>query len=255
LSLDLFYFGWRSAAFANGKGSAIYDDAALENGTRIVAATGAGFVNSQDHRSTLGLRSHGEWGNFDHDWQGALQTGSYAGLRAAAFAVNTDTGYTFHDVPWRPRIGAHLDAASGGVNKTAGTINTYQPMYPNTQYYAPNNEFAPTNFYDFAPRFSVKPADNVTIEYYYSFLWRYSQSDAIYTGAPWPGGNGQNSYAVTAVLPGRVIGRQSDLRVSWAINPHVLTLFEFGLFMPGSALHAAGGRTTTFLDANLTFRF
>ena len=41
----------------------------------------------------------------DYDWQGAYQIGSYAGLRVNAFAFNTDTGYTFHTVPWKPRIG------------------------------------------------------------------------------------------------------------------------------------------------------
>jgi hypothetical protein len=254
-SLDLFYFGWRSAAFANGKGSAIYDDAAFLTGGKIVAATGAGFITSQDHRDTFGLRDYGEVGNIDYDWQGAWQTGSYAGLTVDAFAANTDTGYTFHDLPWRPRIGAHADIASGGANKADGTMSTYQPMYPNTQYYVPNNEFAPTNFYDFAPRISVRPTEMITAEYYYSFLWRYSESDAIYTGAPWPGGNGQNNYAATVLAPGRTIGRQSDLRVTWTITPHLLMLAEFGVFDPGSAIRTAGGRTTTYLDANLTFKF
>ena len=173
----------------------------------------------------------------------------------AAFAINTDTGYTFHDVPWKPRIGAHADIASGGADKADGTMSTYQPMYPNTQYYAPNNEFSPTNFYDVAPRIGVKPSETVTAEYYYSFLWRYSEADAIYTGAPWPGGNGQNNYAVTVLTRGRTIGRQSDLRITWEITRHVLTLFEFGVFDPGSAIRQAGGRTTTYLDANLTFKF
>ncbi len=254
-TIDLFYLGWRSDAFANGKGSAIYDDAQLLTGAKIVAATGAGFAVSQDHRDTFGLRYYGEVGSFDYDWQGAWQTGSYDGLAVEAWAFNTDTGYTFHDLPWKPRIGAHIDGASGGANKAAGTISTYQPMYPNTQYYVPNNEFAPTNFYDVAPRISVRPTDTVTAEYYYSFLWRYSQSDAIYTGAPWPGGNGQNNFAATVLAPGRTIGEQSDLRLSWTITPHVLTLFEFGVFFPGSAIRTAGGRTTTFLDANLTFKF
>jgi hypothetical protein len=254
-SIDLFYFGWRSAAFANGKGSAIYNDAAFLTGGKIVAATGAGFITSQDHRDTFGLRYYGEIGNADYDWQGAWQTGSYAGLTVNAFAANTDTGYTFHDLPWRPRIGAHADIASGGANKADGTMGTYQPMYPNTQYYVPNNEFAPTNFYDFAPRISVRPTESITAEYYYSFLWRYSESDAIYTGAPWPGGNGQNNYAVTVLAPGRTIGRQSDLRVIWTITPHLLMLAEFGVFDPGSAIRTAGGRTTTYLDANLTFKF
>jgi hypothetical protein len=254
-SADLFYFGWRSAALANGKGSSIYDDQALLTGARVVAATGAGFIASQDHRETFGLRYDGGIGNIDYDWQGAWQTGSYAGLAVKAFAGNTDTGYTFHDLPWKPRIGAHIDMASGGADKAGGTIHTYQPMYANTQYYVPNNEFAPTNFYDVAPRVSVRPTETVTAEYYYSFLWRYSQGDAIYTGAPWPGGNGQNNYAVTVLTPGRVIGRQSDLRITWAVTPHLLTLFELGVFTPGSAIRAAGGHTTTFIDANLTFRF
>lgn len=252
-SADLFFLGWRSAAFANGKGSAVYDDAAFLTGAKIVAATGAGFIASQDHRDTFGLRYYGGLGAVDYDWQGAWQTGSYAGRRVDAFAVNTDTGYTFHDLPWKPRIGAHADIASGGADKS--TMSTYQPMYPNTQYYVPNNEFAPTNFYDFAPRISVRPSDTITAEYYYSFLWRYSESDAIYTGAPWPGGNGQNNYAVTVLTPGRTIGRQSDLRVTWAITPHLLTLAEFGVFWPGSAIRQAGGHATTFLDFNLTFKF
>jgi len=57
---------------------------------------------------------------------------------------------------------------------------------------------------DFAPRISVRPTETITAEYYYSFLWRYSESDAIYTGAPWPGGNGQNNYAVTVLAPGEI---------------------------------------------------
>ena len=77
-------------------------------------------------------------------------------------------------------------------------------MYPNTQYYAPNNEFAPTNFYDVAPRFELTPSPAIKLEYYFAFLWRYSTADAVYIGAPWPGAQGQNNYAVTALLPGRV---------------------------------------------------
>ena len=255
-SVDLFYLGWRSSPFAGAKGAGIYDDTALLTGAKIVAATGAGFLASQDHRETFGLRLYGDLGdNIDYDWQGAYQGGSYAGFAVDAFAVNTDTGYTFHDLPWKPRIGVHIDGASGGADKTTRTLHTYQPMYANTQYYVPNNEFAPTNFYDFAPRIGVSPTDTVKLEYFYSFLWRYSESDAIYTGAPWPGGQGQNSYAVTALLPGRSIGQQSDLRLTWTITPHVLTLAEFGIFWPGAALRAAGGRTTTFLDANLTLKF
>jgi hypothetical protein len=255
-TVEPFYLGWRSGTSAGGRGSGVYNDQALLTGARVVAATGAGFIQSQDHRHTFGLRNYGRIGpNVDYDWQGAYQTGSYAGLRVDAFAFNTDTGYTFHDLPLKPRLGLHADGASGGADRTGGTLHTYQPMYPNTQYYVPNNEFAPTNFYDVAPRIGIAPTDTVRLEYYYAFLWRYSERDAIYIGAPWPGGQGQNSYAVTALVPGRSIGRQSDLRLTWTITPHLLTLFEFGIFWPGAALRTAGAKTTAFLDANLTFKF
>ena len=41
------------------------------------------------------------------------------------------------------------------ADKAGKSLHTYQPMYPNTQYYVPNNEFAPTNFYDIAPRLGL----------------------------------------------------------------------------------------------------
>ena len=133
-SLDLFYLGWRSKPFTAGAGGGIYNDRALLTGARVIAATGAGFVASQDHRDTVGLRAYGAVGqSIDYDWQGAYQTGSYAGLRVDAFAFNTDTGYTFRDLPWKPRIGVHIDGASGGADRTGGTLHTYQPMYANTQ--------------------------------------------------------------------------------------------------------------------------
>ena len=191
----------------------------------------------------------------DFDWQGAVQGGSYAGYDVDAFAFNTDTGYIFRGVLLRPRLGFHIDGASGGASKTSKTLRTYQPMYPNTQYYVPNNEIAPTNFYDFSPHITVQPTSNVSIEGYYNYLMRYSQNDAVYIGAPWPGGNGANGFAATALTKGSTIGQQYDLRLSWAINPHVLTLFELGTFNPGQALRTAQARVTDYFDANLTLRF
>ena len=91
-TLEPFYLGWRSGTAAGGRGSGMYNDQALLTGARVVAATGAGFVASQDHRHTLGLRAYGRIGpNVDYDWQGAYQIGSYAGLRVDAFAFNTDS--------------------------------------------------------------------------------------------------------------------------------------------------------------------
>ena len=48
---------------------------------------------------------------------------------------------------------------------------------------------------------------------------------------------------------------RAPVAVEVLAGPHLLTLFEFGIFWPGAALRTAGAKTTTFLDANLTFKF
>jgi hypothetical protein len=253
-SLDLFYFGFRTRPDSNGPGTGQYDDAALLTGDRVTPTTGSGFVRSQDHRHTFGLRYYGTLGNIDYDWEAMLQRGSYAGLSVDAWAFNTDTGYTFEQVPWKPRIGAHVDAASGGADTAGRTLHTYQPLLPNTYYYLPNSSFAPTNFYDVSPRLSVSPASQLVVEVYSAFLWRYSEADAIYNGN-WKFGNGTNAYAPTALVRGRWIGMQPDIGIRWTPTRHVALRLEGAIFFPGAALRAVGGKTTSYVNATLTLKF
>jgi hypothetical protein len=73
-SIDMFYLGWHAGEFDNGPGSGMYDDRALLTRAKIIAATGAGFIASQDYRHTFGLRGYGDLGNIDYDWQGAISS-------------------------------------------------------------------------------------------------------------------------------------------------------------------------------------
>ena len=104
-----------------------------------------------------------------------------------------------------------------------------------------------TNFYDFAPSLSVRPFPTVSAALYYSFPWRYSGRRRAIPARHGRARTGQNSYATTVLAPGRTIGRQSDLRISWEITPHFLMLNEFGVFDPGSPIRAADGRTAMYL--------
>jgi len=251
-SLDAFYYWFRAAPNNNGSGTGLYNDAALRT-SRTVSAT-SGFLVADDHRHTFGTRAYGTLGGFSYDWDAAIQRGSYGPLNVHAWGFNTDTAYTFADLPWRPRLGTHVDGASGGADRSPGTISTYQPMFPDTLYYLPNSFFSPTNFYDIAPRVRVTPMQGLNVEFYYAFLWRYSESDAVYTGN-WKGANGTNALATTALVPGRVIGRMPNLTVSWAPLRNLFLRLTVAEFLPGDALKRVQAKNTTYVNAQATVKF
>jgi hypothetical protein len=251
-TLDAFYYGFRAAPNNNGAGTGLYNAAALRTAATVSAT--AGFLVADDHRHTLGLRAFGTAGNVNYDWDAAVQRGSYGPLDVRAWAFNTDTGYTFADLPWRPRLGTHIDGASGGADRAGGTIGTYQPMFPDTLYHMPNSFFSPTNFYDIAPRVRVTPVAGVSAEFSYGFFWRQSQDDAVYTGN-WKGANGTNALAASALVPGRVIGRMPNLTVTWAPVRNLILRLTAAEFIPGSALKAVQGKNTTYVNAQMTAKF
>lgn len=251
-SLDAFYYGFRAAPNNNGFGTGLYNAASLRTGRTVSASNG--FLVAQDHRHTFGARAYGTLGGFSYDWDAAVQRGSYGPLNVEAWAFNTDTAYTFAGLPWRPRLGTHFDGASGGADRRGGTISTYQPMFPDALYYLPNSFFTPTNFYDVAPRLRVTPAQGLNVEFYYAFLWRYSESDAVYTGN-WKGANGTNALAATALVPGRVIGRMPNLTVSWVPLRHLILRLTVAEFIPGDALKRVQAKNTTYVNAQATVKF
>lgn len=127
-------------------------------------------------------------------------------------------------------------------------------MFPDTLYYMPNSFFSPTNFYDVAPRLRVTPWAGVTADLSYGVFWRHSEDDAVYTGN-WKGANGTTALAVSALVPGRVIGRLPSPTVTWTPLRHVVLRLTAAEFIPGTAPKAVQARNTTYVNAQLTVRF
>lgn len=249
-SLDAFYFGFRSAQNPVGPGSGTYQSVPLIE-ERTISST-RGFKNGTDLRHTFGLRLHGQAGNFDWDHDVALQSGRFADRDVQAWAFNTNSGYSFAALPWRPRLGAKINGASGGAGN--GVLRTYQPMFPDTLYYLPNSFFTPTNFFNISPSLTVRPFQSVTAEFYYAFLWRASEADAVYTGN-WKGANGTNAFAASALARGAEIGQMPNLTVTWTPSPYLVLRTTLAQFLPGDALKNVGATPTTYVNAQATLRF
>jgi hypothetical protein len=229
-------------------------------GTRTITTTygnsGAGGVSTivgTEEVYTIGDRLFGDVGNFDFDWTAQLQKGSFAGYDVDAFAIYTDWGYTLRDLPWKPRLGTHLDVASGGGDKASKTTHLFDQQFIRQPYIGEVVNTAPTltNLYDVAPRIKVSPLASLSMEFSWTFWWRYSSADGVYG----PQGPYNSAPFATAAARGNYIGSQPQLDVRWTPIPHVAVDGEIGQMVAGPIIKNAGGQNDTYGFVQVTLQF
>jgi Alginate export len=212
-------------------------------------------LTGAEHMWDIGDRLFGDIGNFDFDWTGQYQGGSFAGYTISAFAVYTDWGYTLRDLPWKPRVGTHLDVASGGGSKSGKTTNLFDNAWFRQPYVGNVVNTAPTleNLWDVAPRIKISPLASLSAEFSWTFWFRYSGSDAIY--GPNNAYNVGTSFPGTLQSHGSYVGSQPQLDVRWTPIAHVAFDFEIGQMVAGDVVRGAGGKNDTFAFAQATLQF
>jgi hypothetical protein len=88
-SLDLYYLGFEDEVGAFVQGTA------------------------REPRHSLGARYHGEKGAWDWNWEAIYQFGSFGEGDISAWTIASETGVTFAEAPWRPRLALSTNIASG----------------------------------------------------------------------------------------------------------------------------------------------
>jgi len=256
-TIEPFYFDYQSTkSLITGTG--IYYDSAFLNGTAITPKPFSGFTTfDHDRRQTVGARLFGYANNFDFDGTAAYQFGHYGNYEARAFMAEADAGYTFSDVFSRPRIGVRGGVASGGASNEDKTISTFNPMASRLSYLTENSNLALSNLYNLSGRLVFTPLSSgpiVTVEAYDAFFWRYTQSDAVYSGL-FQFATAPNAYAVTAATPGSYIGHQPAINAQVQIDPHIHLNFVLARFIMGDAMKAAGAKDSNYVRGQLTLLF
>ena len=224
LGIDLYYLGYENtrAAFAGSVG--------------------------QENRQSIGLRLFGTAAGWDWDWEALWQFGSFANRQIQAWTVSSNTGYTFRETPWSPRIGLKADIASGDSTPGGRTVGTFNALFPKLAYFNQAALLAPANVMDLQPSISIQPFRNVVVTLGWDFAWRQTTQDAIYI-EPFvavPGTAGQGS---------SYIGNQIALDIAWKIDRHILLEASYVHFSAGDTLKAAGGRDVDFVAFAMTYRF
>jgi Alginate export len=204
---------------------------------------------ADERRHSLGLRLSGRRQAVDWNLELVGQVGDFGGDDIRAWTVASDTGYTFADVRFRPRLGLKADIASGDGDPQDGRLETFNALYPNPTYFSEASLITPANFVDLQPSLTLTFHPGASLLIGWNLLWKQRAADAFYTTppplTPLSGSAGGSTE----------IGQQVRLEPRWAITPRVELRAAFVHFDAGAAVRQAGGRDVDFGMLSAAFRF
>lgn len=179
------------------------------------------------------------------DRQTTAATGPYAGDDASldhdAWALHTLVGYTFGDLPGRPRFDLEANVASGDTDRTDGKNGSFMNLFPsNHKFYGFMDAFAWKNLREFVAtvRFSPVPKTVVRLDYHRFSL--YSEQDAWYRANGVSTVRALNAAAQNAP---RHAGDELDVTATWTPSARATLDFGWAHFFAGPYLGATGAES------------
>jgi hypothetical protein len=203
-------------------------------------------ATGDEHRDVFDARYTGTVEHFDWDVEGMYQSGHIGDKTIGAWAVGSLAGYTLATVPWTPRIGIQVDAASGDSHPGDGRLGTFNALFPNGYYFALAGYTGYTNLIHVKPSLIVKPNSKLTLLAGVGLQWRQTTADAVYQqgAAVVPGTAGHGS---------RWTGFYTQLRADWAVSANLAAALEAVHFQVGQSLRDLGARNADYVGAEMKF--
>lgn len=206
---------------------------------RFLDAVGA------ERRDVWDLRYTGTHGRFDWDVEGMLQTGTVGNSTIGAWAIGSIAGYKL-DLPWSPRIGLQIDAASGDRHPHDGRVETFNPLFPNGYYFTLASYTGYSNLIHVKPSITVKPTANLALLGALGFQWRATTGDAVYQ-------QGSQVVPGTAGKGSLWTGMYVQLRADWTMAANLIGSIEAVHFQVGNTIREAGGHNADYAGVELKY--
>ncbi|RKE35722.1 alginate export protein [Paraburkholderia sp. BL23I1N1] len=203
-------------------------------------------ATGDEHRDVFDARYSGNVNHIDWDVEGMIQSGHVGSKTIGAWAVGSLAGYTLTSVPWTPRIGIQVDAASGDNHPGDGRVGTFNPLFPNGYYFALAGYTGYSNLIHVKPSLIVKPNSKLTLLAGVGLQWRETTADAVYQQG-------------SAVVPGTAghgspwTGFYTQFRADWAVTANLAAALEAVHFQVGPSLRELGARNADYIGAELKF--
>ncbi|KPC55415.1 alginate export family protein [Amantichitinum ursilacus] len=203
-----------------------------------------GDAKGDETRHILDARFAGKRGAIDWDLEAMGQLGWVGNTTIRAWAVGGRVGYSWSDVALKPRVGLQLDAASGDHKAGDGTVGTFNPLFPNGNYFALAGYTGYANLYQLKPSVTLTVAPAATLQLAVGGLWRQSTADAIYT---------QPNIAVagSAGAGSSWTGAYDQLRLDTRFNRNLTGAVELVHYAIGGTLRDLGGHNGNYASAEL----
>jgi len=227
-------------------GSKLYLDPFLWRRRNDVGAWGGRIGPAK--RYYAGVHLWGDAGPVALDWTINHQSGHYIDQDIDAWQILLAQTYKVGSGKDAPRVGVHLDYASGGGGYGDGALrNAYAP-FGNNVYYSYQLFLTPSNLIAVAPNVSFTPLKGTRVTAEYQMAWRDDVRDAVYRA------NGQ-PFAGTQNVDARKTADVLRLQLVWSITPRLSFTGRYEHLDAGPGLTRAGFRSSDFLAGWFSFRF
>lgn len=223
--LDAYYIGYEN------------DDATFNQGS------------ARERRHTLGARLFGNAAGWDWNAEGFYQFGTFGAGNIRAWSVGSDTGYTFSNLRWPPRLSLKANIISGDDDPSDANLQTFNALFPRGKYFGEMGLLGPYNLINLHPSMELELNQHWSASLAALFYWRESTGDGIYD-------NAGNLVRPNGSSSARYIGGQAE----FLVNYHPFRNLEFecavSRFAPGRFIEETGRSDDAyFASAEVRFTF
>src|SRR3984957_12952483 len=186
----------------------------------------------------------------DFDYEGVFQFGSFGSYDVRAWTLASETGYSFENVPLKPRLSVKSDI-SRGDNPQSHTLGTFYPVFPIGNYFGvlADTGPGPVNFIDVHPRIQTHLPHGVSVSTDLVAQWRENLNDGVYAV---PG----FLLAPSGGSRARFVGYRPVVEVRWQIDRHMYLQADYGIFYAGAFLRQASpGRNINYTEFWAGYKF
>ena len=206
-------------------------------------------IEAAERRHSVGARLHGNGGRWDWDWESVYQFGSFGESNIDAWTIASETGFTFQQAKWRPRIALSANVASGDRDPSDKHIGTFNALFPRGNYFSEAAVLGPRNFYNLHPKLELRPGKAWSITADVDWFWRHETRDAVYT----PSGQ------ILRMPDGsrkRDVGTSFSLSSTYEIGPNMTLTGIYSRFQPGPFIRETGPSSDIeYYELTLDFKF
>jgi hypothetical protein len=201
-------------------------------------------------RHSIGSRLSGKYGALDYNFEIMYQFGSYGDSTISAYAVASDTGYTWTlGAESKIRFSLRADIYSGDDDPNDADLNAFNPFFPKGKHISQLAATGLINQRDLHPKINIQFNKHWFLTLSTEFIWRDSLDDGIYSISNGLLRTGQASRA-------RYVGTQPEVELKWQVDRHldfkgIFIFFDAGPFIR----ETPPGNDILYLGTMATYRF